>query len=74
MFARDHLQAQGTVREVLGDSAYRVELANGHRCIAHLGYGETGTFVPGDTVQLAFHPYDLSKARITGRAGAGGGG
>jgi translation initiation factor IF-1 len=61
---RDHLQAQGTVREVLRDSAYRVELPNGHRCIARTGSRQSALFFPGDTVLLAFHPYDLSRARI----------
>jgi translation initiation factor IF-1 len=61
---RDHLQAQGTVREILRDGACRVELANGHRCIARPGPREAAAFLPGDTVLLAFHPYDLSRARI----------
>ena len=52
------------MREVLRDSAYRVELANGHRCIAHLGARHSAAFLPGDNVLLAFHPYDLSRGRI----------
>jgi translation initiation factor IF-1 len=52
------------VREVLRDSAYRVELPNGHRCIARLGHRQSVAFLPGDSVLLAFHPYDLSRARI----------
>jgi translation initiation factor IF-1 len=61
---RDHLQAQGTVREILRDGGCRVELANGHRCIARPGPRQAAAFLSGDTVLLAFHPYDLSRARI----------
>jgi translation initiation factor IF-1 len=58
----NQIQARGTVTEVLKHGAYRVELANGHRCIArapdrvHLSVGDKAT--------LEFHPYDLSRGRI----------
>jgi translation initiation factor IF-1 len=63
MPARDHLQAQGTIIEVLEKGAYRAQLPNGHRCIAHAEKNAPGRAI-GDSVQLAFHPYDLSKGRI----------
>ena len=63
----NQLHAQGTVIELLRDGACRVELANGHRCVAHTE--KKSTAAPpalGNTVRLAFHPYDLSRARIVG--------
>jgi translation initiation factor IF-1 len=57
------------VTGVLKQGAYRVELANGHRCIARTS-GEArnraAEYVCGDAVSLEFHPYDLSRARIVG--------
>ena len=67
MPARDSLQGQGTITGVLRNGAYRVELANGHRCVAHLE--KKSTAAPpalGHTVRLVFHPYDLSRARLVG--------
>jgi translation initiation factor IF-1 len=58
----NQIQARGTVTEVLKHGAYRVELANGHRCIARAPDG--AHLSAGDRVQLEFHPYDLSRGRI----------
>lgn len=67
MSSRDNIRVQGTVTEVMTHGAYRVELANGHRCVARAS-GEVRLefvkFAPGDKVSLEFHPYDLSRARI----------
>ena len=69
MPARDNLQAQGTIIEVLGKGAYRAELPNGHRCIAHAEKNAPDRTLR-DIVVLAFHPYDLSKGRIVETAQA----
>ncbi len=65
--SRDNLQARATVTEVMKHGAYRVELSNGHRCVARAS-GEVRLdfikFAPNDQVSLEFHPYDLSRARI----------
>jgi translation initiation factor IF-1 len=64
---RDNIQTRGTVTEILKDGAYRVELANGHRCIARASREHRLDFTDlslGDRVQLEFHPYDLSRGRI----------
>jgi len=69
MSSRDNLQVQGTVIEVLDHGAYRVELRNGHRCVARAASEIRMDFVkfqPNDQVSLEFHPYDLSRARIVG--------
>jgi translation initiation factor IF-1 len=58
----NQIQARGTVVEVLKHEAYRVELANGHRCIARAPDG--ARLCVGNRVQLEFHPYDLSRGRI----------
>ena len=63
----NQIQARGTVLEVLRQGAYRVELVNGHRCIARASGQHRLNFIrlsPGDLVQLEFHPYDLSRGRI----------
>lgn len=64
MPARDNLEAQGAVIEVLGRDAFRVELPNGHRCIARPERNVPQSPVLGDSVRVAFHPYDLSRGRI----------
>jgi translation initiation factor IF-1 len=56
------LRAPGAIIEVLRDDAYRVELSNGHRCIAKAPKGSVHAI--SDQVTLEFHPYDLSRGRI----------
>jgi len=61
------IHARGTVVEVLKHGAYRIQLANGHRCIARASGELRLEFVRlalGDLVHLEFNPYDLSRARI----------
>jgi translation initiation factor IF-1 len=63
----NQIRAHGTVIEILKHGAYRVELANGHRCIARASGDLRLNFIrllAGDRVQLEFHPYDLSRGRI----------
>ena len=63
----NEIQARGTVVEILQQGAFRVELANGHRCIARVSGEHRHKDIqlsPGDPVQLEFHPYDLSRGRI----------
>jgi translation initiation factor IF-1 len=63
----NQIPARGTVVEILEDEVYRVELANGHRCIAHVSREQSLNAVPlglGESVHLEFHPYDLSRGRI----------
>ncbi len=66
MSARDNLQAQGTIIEVIGEGAYRAELPNGHRCVAR-AERNAPEFALNDKVLLAFHPYDLSRGRIVAK-------
>jgi translation initiation factor IF-1 len=62
----NQIRARGTVVEVLQRDAYRIELANGHRAIVRPGRKETASWVTGDSVEVEFHPYDLSRGRIVG--------
>jgi translation initiation factor IF-1 len=69
MNSAQQIQTNGTVVEVLKHGAYRVALANGHRCIAKTSGGvrlDFTKFAPGDKVSLEFHPYDLTRGRIVG--------
>ncbi len=69
----NQIHAKGTVVEVLKHGAYRVQLPNGHRCIARASGELRLNFIKmnaGDTVHLEFNPYDLSRARIVLPAGA----
>ena len=60
----------GTVKEVLPNTTFRVELENGHKVLAHISGRMRKYFIrilPGDRVQLELSPYDLSRGRITYR-------
>jgi translation initiation factor IF-1 len=54
--------------EVLSNKLFRVELANGHRVLAHTSGKVRLNFVRialGDTVTIEMSPYDLSMGCIT---------
>ena len=64
------IEQDGTVIESLGNAMFRVELENGHVNIAHISGNMRMHYIkilPGDRVQVAMSPYDLSKGRITFR-------
>ena len=66
----DVIKVEGTVRELLPNTMFRVELANGHMVSAHISGRMRLNFiriVPGDSVTLEMSPYDLSKGRIVFR-------
>lgn len=53
--------------ELLPNTMFRVELANGHRVLAHISGKMRMNFIkilPGDKVTLEMSPYDLTKGRI----------
>ncbi len=63
----NEIPARGTIVEILADGAYRIELANGHRCIGRASKEhevKLGPLALGASVALEFHPYDLSRGRI----------
>src|SRR6266545_216424 len=70
MARKDAIEVEGTVVELLPNTMFRVQLANGHRVLAHISGKMRLHFIrilPGDKVMLEVSPYDLSKGRITYR-------
>ncbi len=70
MAKQESIEMEGTVREVLPDRNYRVDLENGHSVLAY-ATGKMSKFkirvLVGDRVTLELSPYDLSRGRITFR-------
>jgi len=65
------IEVEGTVVEPLPNAMFRVELANGHRVLAHISGKMRMHFIkilPGDKVTVELSPYDLTRGRITYRA------
>ena len=66
----DEVEVEGKIVSVLPGTMFRVELANGHRVLAHISGKLRKHFIKittGDTVKMVMSPYDLDKARITYR-------
>lgn len=64
------IKVEGTVVELLANTMFRVELANGHRILAHISGKMRLNFIkilPGDKVVMEMSPYDLTKGRIVYR-------
>ena len=67
----DVIEVEGTVIEAMPNAMFQVELANGHRLLAHISGKLRMNFIrilPGDKVTIEMSPYDLTKGRITWRA------
>jgi translation initiation factor IF-1 len=65
---KDAIETEGRIVEILANSLFRVELANGHRLVAHVTGKRRLAFERmslGDNVKVRMSPYDLSKASIT---------
>jgi len=60
--------------ETLPNATFKIELANGHRVLAHVCGKMRMSFIrilPGDRVSVEISPYDLSRGRIVYREGKG---
>jgi translation initiation factor IF-1 len=70
MSKEEPIVLEGTVKEVLPNATFRVELENGHTVLATIA-GKMRRFrirvLAGDRVTLAVSPYDLTRGRITYR-------
>lgn len=70
MNAKDFIELQGEVLELMPAASFKVGLENGHEILAHLS-GKMRMnkirLLPGDKVKLQISPYDLTKGRITYR-------
>lgn len=68
--AKDFIEMQGEVLELMPAAMFKVVLENGHEILAHLS-GKMRLnkirLLPGDRVKLQISPYDLTKGRITYR-------
>jgi len=68
--AKDFIEMQGEVLELMPAASFKVVLENGHEILAHLS-GKMRMnrirLLPGDKVKLQISPYDLTKGRITYR-------
>lgn len=61
------IQTEGTVKDVLPGTMFRVKLPNGNEVLAHISGKMRKNYiriVPGDKVTVELSPYDLNKARI----------
>lgn len=68
--AKEAIEMQGTVTEVLPDTNFRVELENGHRVLAYISGRMRKNYIrilEGDRVTVELSPYDLQRGRITYR-------
>ena len=64
------IEMEGVVAEALPNAMFRVELANGHKVLAHISGKMRKNYIrilPADRVIVEMSPYDLTKGRITYR-------
>lgn len=69
MARTDAIEVEGAVVEALPHAMFRVELANGHRVLAHFkGKARANPVLlkPGDKVKLEMSLFDLSNGCIIG--------
>jgi len=68
--AKEAIEIEGTVKEVLPNATFRVELENGHQVLAYLSGKMRKNYIrvlEGDRVKVELSPYDLSRGRVTYR-------
>lgn len=68
--AGDAIQMMGTVKEVLPNTTFKVELENGHEVLAYVSGKMRKHYIRilrGDRVAVDLSPYDLTRGRITYR-------
>lgn len=67
---KEAIEVEGKVVESLPNAMFKVELANGHRVLAHISGKIRVNFIKiitGDRVLVELSPYDLTRGRITYR-------
>lgn len=68
--AKDAIEIEGTVSEVLPNATFRVKLENGHDVLAYLSGKMRKNYIrvlEGDRVKVEMSPYDLSRGRVSYR-------
>ena len=64
------IEMEGAVVEALPNAMFRVELANGHKVLAHISGKMRQHYIrilPEDRVVVELSPYDLNRGRIVYR-------
>ncbi len=67
---KEAIEVEGKVLECLPNATFRVELANGHKVLAHISGKMRKHYIrilPADKVLVELSPYDLTRGRITYR-------
>jgi translation initiation factor IF-1 len=67
---KERIEVEGKVLERLPNTMFHVELANGHKILAHISGRMRKHYIkilPGDRVLVELSPYDLSRGRVTYR-------
>lgn len=67
---KEKIEVEGRVTETLPNGMFTVELANGHKVLAHVSGKMRIHFIRillGDRVLVELSPYDLTRGRITYR-------
>lgn len=70
MTKNEKLEVEGTVKELLPNTQFKVELDNGHKVLAYLSGRMRKYYIRillGDRVRVEMTPYDLTRGRITYR-------
>ena len=70
MTKEEAIEVEGKVIEALPNAMFRIELDNGHTCLAHISGKIRMNFIrilPGDRVKVELSPYDLNRGRIVFR-------
>ena len=70
MAKEEPIQLEGTIKQVLPGTMFRVELPNGREVLAHISGKMRKNYIrilTGDRVTVELTPYDLTKGRITFR-------
>jgi len=70
MTKKETIEVEGVVVESLPNAMFHVELANGHKVLAHISGKMRVNYIrilPGDRVLIELSPYDLSRGRVTYR-------
>ena len=63
----DCIKVEGTVKELLPNTTFRVQLENGHEVIASISGKMRLHFIRILPVTVEISPYDLTKGRISYR-------
>jgi len=64
---KEVIEVEGIVVEPLPNTMFRVELANGHKVLAHISGRMRMHYIKilrGDKVLVELSPYDLTRGRI----------